>query len=44
MPGCPLPKILSQRLDDGPAECEPGRAMSLVLAVRRAACLAQNPH
>ena len=44
MPGCPLPKILSQRLDDGPAECEPGRAMSLVLAVRRPARGAPNSH
>jgi len=26
-------KILSQRLDDGPAACEPGRAMSFVLAL-----------
>src|SRR5713101_8153885 len=26
-------KILSQRLDDGPAACEPGRAMSLLLAL-----------
>src|SRR5229473_6578843 len=28
-------KILSQRLDDGPAACEPGRAISLVLCWAR---------